>query len=149
MVSSQLFPDIWITALIGGMLIGLAAILLYATLGRIAGISGILYAALWNRPHAWPLAFLTGLMTGGWLAVLFGFPLPVGITGHSGMVLLALGGLLVGYGTRLGSGCTSGHGVCGLGRLSPRSLAAVMTFMILGMATATWLRPLLAGWLDA
>lgn len=149
MVSTVFVSDIWLTALIGGMLIGAAAILLYATMGRIAGISGILYNAVWNRDRAWPLAFLGGLIAGGWIAIVAGFPLPVGITGPAGITLLAVGGLLVGYGTRLGSGCTSGHGICGLGRLSLRSLSAVVTFMIMGILAATWLRPVLVGWIDA
>ena len=132
--------------LAGGALIGTAALLLYGTLGRIAGISGISYGLLWGArgEFSWRLAFCAGLLAGGWLAAAAaGLDLsatPAGIT-PAWLVLLA--GVLVGFGTHLGNGCTSGHGVCGLARLSPRSLAAVACFMATGMLTATLLRPLL------
>ncbi|MGH8443396.1 MAG: YeeE/YedE family protein [Nevskiaceae bacterium] len=130
----------------GGVLIGLAALLLYATLGRIAGVSGIAYGVLpaTGPERHWRLLFLGGLVAGGWLATLAfdALPAPPSVTAAS--LALALGaGVLVGVGTRMGNGCTSGHGVCGLGRRSPRSLAAVVVFMALGMATATLLRPAL------
>ena len=122
-----------VSALLGGMLIGLAATLLYAGIGRIAGISGILNYALEQRSErGWRIAFLLGLIAaaglwfvGNGIAPRTGFPL--------GWLLLA--GLLVGFGTRIGNGCTSGHGVCGLGRLSMRSFAAVLTFMATAIAT--------------
>lgn len=126
-------------ALIGGTLIGLAAILLRLSTGRIAGISGLLGQAL-NSRAAIPWLFVLGLGAGGWLAQGL-VDLPAAATqlpgSADGWALLLCGGLLVGVGTRLGSGCTSGHGVCGIARLSPRSIAATMTFMLVGMAVAT------------
>ncbi|MES2858149.1 MAG: YeeE/YedE thiosulfate transporter family protein [Pseudomonadota bacterium] len=129
-----------IAALLGGALIGLAATLLYAGLGRIAGISGVLNQAL-EQPQGrgWRVAFLLGLVGGAALWFTFGsgvapvrsgFPLP----------WLLAAGLLVGFGTRLGNGCTSGHGICGLARLSRRSLAAVAAFMGAGFVTVYVLR---------
>lgn len=130
----------------GGLLIGLAALLLYAALGRIAGISGIAYGALWGEraERGWRWLFLLGLVAGGWLAVRAGMALPVVEWPESlgSKLLLVCAGLLVGVGTQLGSGCTSGHGICGLARLSRRSLLAVLTFMAVGMLAATLLRPL-------
>jgi uncharacterized protein len=125
----------------GGVLIGSSALLLYAVEGRIAGVSGIVFSAMQGE-RLWKWLFLIGLIAGGWLAVLLGAPLPhapIPSTG-SGIALLLLAGVLVGFGTRLANGCTSGHGVCGLARLSLRSFAAVLTFMATGMATATLLR---------
>jgi uncharacterized membrane protein YedE/YeeE len=127
--------DSWL-ALAGGALIGLAAALLLATNGRIAGISGILGGAL--EPQAgelsWRLAFLGGLLSAGLVAG-FLFPARVSLDGAPGLVLVALAGLLVGFGTRLGNGCTSGHGVCGIGRGSKRSVAATLTFMLVAALT--------------
>ena len=129
------------TALFGGVLIGLAATLLYALLGRIAGISGILNSAVEERADRdWRVAFLLAMViaAGAWFAIAGvvprnAFPLP----------WLVVAGLLVGFGTRLGSGCTSGHGICGLSRLSKRSLVAVAAFMGAGFATVYVLRHLL------
>ncbi len=126
----------WISALAGGVLIGLAATLLLWLTGRIAGISGIVGGVLQPRQGdvAWRASFLVGLIAAGaaWLWLV-----PGAYTPRQGFppVLLVVAGLLVGFGTRLGNGCTSGHGVCGLGRLSLRSLAAVMTFMVTAIAT--------------
>jgi hypothetical protein len=131
--------------LVGGLLIGGAALLLYATLGRIAGVSGIAFNAISSigAERHWRIAFLGGLIAGGWIAVIaFGFfsaPAPRTVTG---IAIALIAGVLVGFGTRMGNGCTSGHGVCGLARLSPRSLVAVIVFMAFGMMTATLLRPL-------
>lgn len=128
----------------GGVMIGAAALLLYAASGRIAGISGIGYGLLWQKgDRGWRALFVAGLIGGGWLALLAGSRLSAPAawsTAQAGLTLV--GGALVGFGTRLGDGCTSGHGVCGLPRLSRRSLAAVLTFMGAGMLTATLLRPL-------
>ncbi|HYM85340.1 MAG TPA: YeeE/YedE family protein [Pseudoxanthomonas sp.] len=134
-----------IGALAGGALIGLAATLLYAALGRIAGISGILNQALeQSSDRGWRIAFLLSLIVGGALWFSFGhgvsaprdgFPLP----------WLVVAGLLVGFGTRLGNGCTSGHGICGLARLSRRSLAAVIVFMACGAITVFVLRHVMGG----
>lgn len=125
-----------ITSLLGGMSIGLAASLLLLWSGRIAGISGIIAGLL--RPStgevAWRLTFLIGLFAGGFVLSIVD---PAALEGHMpgplGMTVLA--GLLVGYGTRLGNGCTSGHGVCGVSRLSPRSLVATATFLLSGALT--------------
>ena len=126
----------WMLALAGGVLIGLAATLLLWLTGRIAGISGIVGGVLMPRSGdvAWRGAFLIGLMGAGasylWLV-------PGAYTPRQGFppVLLVAAGLLVGFGTRMGNGCTSGHGVCGLGRLSMRSFAAVLTFMATAVLT--------------
>lgn len=127
-----------VSALIGGALIGLAATLLLKLNGRIAGISGILNGALSLRPgdRTWRLLFVVGLVLGGFIYQLVadrplmtreGFP----------SLQLVVAGVLVGFGTRLGSGCTSGHGVCGIARLSPRSLLATLLFVATGMLTAS------------
>ncbi|KRG66929.1 YeeE/YedE family protein [Stenotrophomonas terrae] len=126
----------WMLALAGGVLIGLAATLLLWLTGRIAGISGIVGGVLMPRSGevAWRGAFLIGLIGAGaaylWLV-------PGAYTPRQGFppVLLVAAGLLVGFGTRMGNGCTSGHGVCGLGRLSVRSFAAVLTFMATAVLT--------------
>ena len=127
----------------GGALIGLAAGGYYLTSGRIAGISGI-FGDLFTRPPAlWKMAFIAGLVLAGLIARLAGVTLPGGLGTEP--ALLAIAGLLVGFGTRLGNGCTSGHGVCGLARLSVRSLAAVAIFMISAAVTVYVVRHGLAG----
>ncbi|BFO58012.1 YeeE/YedE family protein [Acidovorax sacchari] len=127
-------------ALAGGALIGLAAGAFMLVSGRIAGISGVLGGLL--RPArgdvAWRVAFVAGLVASPWLHALFA-PLPVPRI-DAGTGTLVVAGLLVGLGTRYGAGCTSGHGVCGLSRLSGRSLAATLVFMAAGMATVYVLR---------
>jgi uncharacterized membrane protein YedE/YeeE len=131
------------TALGGGALIGAAAAALMVLNGRIAGISGILGGLL--RPQrgdlAWRLAFLAGLAAAPWLWR--GLARLPELRVEAGTAQLALAGLLVGLGTRYGSGCTSGHGVCGLARMSPRSLAATAAFMAAGFATVFATRHLL------
>jgi uncharacterized protein len=125
----------------GGMLIGLAAALLWLGLGRIAGISGIVGGILpiRRREAAWRLAFLAGLLAAPLLlGVAAGYSAPAPAIGSAD--LLAVAGLLVGFGTRLGSGCTSGHGVCGIARLSPRSLVATAVFMVTAAATVFLVR---------
>lgn len=125
----------WITALGGGILIGISATLLLAFNGRIAGISGIVNGAidLANR-ELWRWLFLLGLLGGG---AIYEYALATQPTPHSTFTPWAMivGGFLVGFGTRMGNGCTSGHGVCGLGRLSVRSLVAVITFLIAAILT--------------
>ncbi len=119
----------WMMGLWGGGLIGLSATLLLAFNGRIAGISGIVNGAMtFTEAARWQGWFLVGLLAGGGLYeyVLVAQPLPPAPVAPWSMVI---GGVLVGVGTRMGNGCTSGHGVCGLGRLSVRSLVAVLTFM--------------------
>lgn len=141
------------SAVVGGCLIGLAASWLFLSIGRIAGISGIAARALRERGQSmgWPLMFVLGLGLGGWLATLIAggntFENSVTATnslqavsqqiGSEHWPWLIAGGLLVGYGTRLGSGCTSGHGVCGIARLSRRSIVATCTFVGTGIAVAT------------
>ena len=122
--------------LIGGALIGLAAVLLLALNGRIAGVSGILgglITSISRGERFWHLAFIFGLIAGAGLYVLARGGLPLEL--QAGGLTLLLAGLLVGVGTRLGSGCTSGHGVCGLARRSPRSLVATMIFMVTAALT--------------
>lgn len=129
----------------GGLLIGLAAALLLWSIGRIAGISGIASGALEGvrGDRAWRIAFLAGMMLAGAVALQF-LPAPPRVqTGPAPLLLAA--GFLVGFGTRLGNGCTSGHGVCGLGRLSVRSLAAVVVFMACAMATTFVTRHVIGG----
>ncbi|NDL64940.1 YeeE/YedE family protein [Acerihabitans arboris] len=130
-------------ALTGGLLIGLAAALLILLNGRVAGISGILGSLLAPRRKGWQAMFILGLVIAPLIYRLVS-PLPEMRFTHS-WPWLAVAGILVGFGTRLGSGCTSGHGVCGLARLSPRSLAATAVFMLFGIITVFVIRHLLAG----
>ena len=131
----------YLLALGGGALIGLAAALLLLVNGRIAGVSGILGGALRPMPNelAWRVAFLAGLITAGACAALF-WPARIDLAGAPGTAMVAVAGLLVGFGTRLGNGCTSGHGVCGIGRGSKRSIAATLTFMACAALTVFLLR---------
>jgi uncharacterized membrane protein YedE/YeeE len=125
----------WIAALVGGMLIGLSATILLAFNGRIAGISGIVNGAIrFTRGESWRWLFLAGMLAGGWLYeyVFASEPTPLSSFAPGAMII---GGLLVGFGTRMGNGCTSGHGVCGLGRLSFRSLVAAIAFTIAAIIT--------------
>lgn len=137
-MADELLTLSWRMGLEGGVLIGLAAASLFWLNGRIAGISGVL-AGLLRRAGRdeviWRLAFLAGLLLAGSMAM----PAPAMVPG-SNLPLLLVSGLLVGFGTRLGNGCTSGHGVCGIGRLSWRSLVATMTFMAAGFVTVFLLR---------
>ncbi len=124
-------------AALGGVFIGLASWLLLASLGKVAGISGIAGALISPNPDeshdtAWRMVFVLGLVIGGLVATQF-YPAPLQTMRPLWVLIVA--GLLVGFGTVLGSGCTSGHGVCGLGRRSVRSLVATLTFMAAGFAT--------------
>lgn len=133
----------WVSALLGGALIGISATVLLAFNGKIAGISGIVNGAMrFERSEVWRWLFLIGMLAGGALYEygLASQPTPTSTFSPWAMVI---GGLLVGFGTRMGSGCTSGHGVCGLGRLSARSLAAVLTFLATGFVTVFVTRHLL------
>jgi len=135
-----------VSAALGGLLIGAAALLLLLLNGRVAGISGILGGAL-RAPRddlAWRGAFLAGLVIAPLAyAALGGGAVPVTITASP--VVLVLGGLLVGIGTRLANGCTSGHGVCGMGRLSLRSLVATLVFMAVAVITVLVMRHAVGG----
>ena len=130
-----------LTSLIGGGMIGLAALALMAVKGRVMGISGILGSLI--RPDAtdsngWRLAFVAGAMLAPLTLGLF--HIDIEITPVASGWVLPLAGLLVGFGAALGSGCTSGHGICGLARLSPRSLVAVITFMLTAVITVYLVR---------
>ena len=134
-----------VSALLGGALIGLAASLLLATVGRIAGISGIVAGTMApsSDGRGWRVAFLAGLL-GGAVLVRALAPEPIAVTMVAGVPAIVLAGLFVGFGTRLGNGCTSGHGVCGMARLSVRSIAATLTFMLTGGLTVFVVRHVLA-----
>lgn len=129
------------TAVAGGLLIGFSALLLLLAIGRIAGVTGIIFGLLPGRPgeQGWRWAFLGGLLLG----TLLMRPIEgLAFEPRQDFPLLALlaAGFLVGYGTRMSNGCTSGHGVCGLGRRSPRSLSATVTFLTVAMLTVFTLR---------
>ena len=134
------------SATLGGAMIGLAAATLMATRGRIAGISGIAAGAVTERgaERRWRALFLSGLIGGGALAALVA-PERFAFTADRSLWMVGVAGLLVGFGTRLGNGCTSGHGVCGLARGSGRSLIATLTFMACGAATVFVVDHLLGG----
>ena len=128
--------DGWLRAVEGGLLIGCAASLLFWANGRIAGISGVLAGLILDRragDAGWRWLFLVGLVIGGALYGLIARNPRVPLS--AGPLVMLVAGLLVGFGTRLGSGCTSGHGICGLARLSKRSLTATLVFMIFGFLT--------------
>lgn len=131
-------------SLLGGVLIGISSALFILANGRIAGISGILGGLLSRKPGdiVWRIAFLLGLVAAP--AAIFALTGPTTATIEANTEVLVIAGLLVGIGTRYGAGCTSGHGVCGLSRLSPRSLVATLAFMGAGMAIVFVMRHLLA-----
>ncbi|WP_266183773.1 YeeE/YedE family protein [Dyella humicola] len=133
----------WILSALGGVLIGLSAVMLMVTLGRIAGISGIASGLLTGASdRGWRVAFVLGLVAAPLLLLLLRGDAGIGAP-QVGWPLMAVAGLLVGFGTRLGSGCTSGHGVCGMARLSPRSLLATLVFVLSGVVTVFVMRHLL------
>ena len=125
-----------VSASVGGALIGLSAVILMGMNGRIAGISGVFSGVVFaeNGDKLWRALFVIGLVLGPVVYTLLKGEAPA-FELSAGSPLISAGGLLVGFGTRLGSGCTSGHGVCGLSRLSPRSMASVALVMGAGMAT--------------
>lgn len=131
----------YIVPLAGGLLIGLSATMLLLLNGRIAGISGIFGRIVERRGAATDAAFVVGLLLGPMAYSLAAGHAPVS-TVTASTATLAVAGLLVGFGSRMGSGCTSGHGVLGLARLSPRSVAAVATFLAAGVLTVTLVRNL-------
>ena len=135
-----------VSALVGGALIGASAALFLVLNGRVAGISGILGGLIYpvRSEIGWRLAFLAGLFMAPLAYVAFGGSLPpVKLTASLGLLVVA--GLIVGFGTRLGAGCTSGHGVCGIGRGSPRSIAATLVFMATAILTVLVTRHVLGG----
>ena len=135
-----------VSAAIGGVLIGLSAVLLMLSTGRIAGISGI-FSGLLNlrgEDKGWRIAFIAGLILAPVIAGLGGYGMsPPKLPANWTVIVVA--GLLVGFGTRLGGGCTSGHGICGIGRLSPRSIAATVIFMVTAVVTVAVTRHVLGG----
>jgi len=134
----------WSNGLIGGALIGFSAVFMMATIGRITGISGIVANTL--KPASslpWHWTFIAGLLCSG--LIFHWMYRPIVLELNSSTPLLIVAGLLVGFGTRLGSGCTSGHGVCGISRLSLRSIVATVTFIGSGILTVFLLRLTLGG----
>lgn len=131
-----------LAGLTGGILIGLSAVLLMGGLGRVAGISGIFGGLMgrWTPDSGWRLLFIVGLMAGTVLATLLGGFDADSMQFPGNPLTTALGGLLVGLGTVLGAGCTSGHGICGLARLSVRSMVSVAVFMFFAIATVYMMR---------
>ena len=129
-----------ISAIMGGLLIGTAAMLTLWTNGRIAGISGILSGAMFPKQQGtlWRLLFIAGLLLGGAVSAIASGGLEV-IT-QASPLMTVIAGLLVGFGTRMGSGCTSGHGICGIARFSQRSFVATGTFMLAGFITVYLVR---------
>lgn len=135
-----------VSAAIGGAMIGLSAVLLMVFTGRIAGISGI-FAGLINpqtTDRSWRAAFLAGLVAAPFAATLVGYAVPTPQM-PSSYICVVIGGLLVGFGTRLGSGCTSGHGICGIARLSPRSVVATGVFMLAAIIVVALTHHVFAG----
>jgi uncharacterized protein len=135
-----------VSAAIGGTLIGLSAVLLMALTGRVAGVSGI-FAGLINprtTDRAWRAAFVGGLVAARIAVTLLGYAVPAPQLPGSYIIIIA-GGLLVGFGSRLGSGCTSGHGICGIARLSPRSIVATLVFMTAAIVVVALTHHVLAG----
>ena len=135
------------SALIGGMLIGLSTVLLFAVNGRLAGISSIVRGVVApQRPGDldWRILFLTGLVFGAFLYRLLN-GLNSSITLDASLLTVGIGGILTGVGTSVGNGCTSGHGICGLARKSTRSLMATITFMVIGGITVFFLRHVIGG----
>lgn len=135
-----------LSAAIGGGLIGLSSVLLMLLTGRIAGISGI-FAGLLDRDSGdkdWRIAFIAGLILAPVIAGLIGYPMPSPQLPANWIVIVAAG-LLVGFGTRLAGGCTSGHGICGIARLSGRSITATVVFMLTAIATVAVTRHMFGG----
>jgi hypothetical protein len=131
------------SALLGGLLIGIASAMLIWCVGRVAGISGIVGGLFFGQQNeVWRWYFLVGLLLAPWLYQLFAKLPPMQISNN--IPLLIVSGLLVGFGTRYGSGCTSGHGVCGLSYLSLRSLVATLSFMAMGFLTVYVIKHLIA-----
>ncbi len=133
------FDPIWASS--GGALIGLASVLLMLLTGRIAGISGIFGGCLTLAAgdRVWRFAFIVGLILASVASGLLGYPLPTPDMPAS-WVMIAIAGLLVGFGARLGGGCTSGHGICGIARLSARSIVATAIFMVTAIIVVAIMR---------
>lgn len=135
----------WLQAMLGGAMIGASAVFAMATVGRIAGISGIVSGFTYGGDdRAWCASFIFGLLSAAPLYALISGSSGLGLP-QAGAPTLLIAGVLVGLGTELGGGCTSGHGVCGLARLSPRSLVATVLFMLVAMLTVGVVRHVFAG----
>jgi uncharacterized protein len=135
-----------VSAAIGGVLIGLSAVLLMLFTGRIAGVSGI-FGGLINpqtSDRAWRMAFIVGLIAAPGIAAIGGYPVPMPQV-PSSYITIIVGGFLVGFGARLGTGCTSGHGICGIARLSPRSIAATSVFTVAAIVVVALSRHVFGG----
>lgn len=130
----------FLNAILGGALVGLGAVLFFLSIGKIAGISGIFFGMFRRGAELWRPAFFVGLIGGSLLVVNWMPELRVITRPDPGLMALIASGFIVGWGTRMANGCTSGHGVCGLGRLSVRSLVAVLSFMGAGIVAASLLR---------
>ncbi len=129
----------WILALVGGMIIGISVSIMLLFNGRVTGVSGIVSGALIRQKGdwGWRISFLMGLVVAGFMLNL---DPPESSSDSQSFLTFIIAGVLVGFGTRLGNGCTSGHGVCGLSRLSPRSIVATLTFISAGVLTVYLLR---------
>ncbi len=139
----EIWSTEWTFALVGGLIIGLAVTFMLLLQGRVTGISGILYGILnpTEKNWGWRGFFIAGLLLGG-LILQINYPETLHNSLDYGPLRLAAAGFLVGYGTVLGNGCTSGHGVCGISRFSLRSIAATLTFMFLGILTVAFVKVL-------
>jgi uncharacterized membrane protein YedE/YeeE len=136
--------ETYTTSLLGGLTLGVAAMWLLFSLGRVAGISGIVWGVMAGPDRQWRGFFMAGLFVGGLIVhTVMGMPIPE--QSNTPLSLVALSGLLVGFGTRIGGGCTSGHGVCGIGRQSLRSIVATITFMAAGVLTVFVIRHVMGG----
>jgi uncharacterized protein len=135
-----------VSAAIGGAMIGLAAVLLMSLNGRIAGVTGIVAGLIepLSIDRAWRATFVAGLIVAPLSAALLGYAIPIPKL-PANMAIIAVAGLLVGFGTRRGNGCTSGHGICGIARLSPRSLVATAVFMTAAIAVVGVTRHVIGG----
>jgi uncharacterized protein len=135
-----------VSAAIGGVLIGLSAVLLMLFTGRIAGISGIFGGLITPQTsdRAWRMAFIVGLIAAPGIAAIGGYPVPMPQVPGS-YITIIIGGFLVGFGARLGTGCTSGHGICGIARLSPRSIAATCVFTMAAIVVVALSRHVFGG----
>lgn len=136
----------YLLPLLGGALIGLAVSLMLFWNGRVAGVSGIVNGTLkpTKNDFSWRFSFIAGLIAGGVLLRIF-FPESISSDLDRSLGIISAAGLLVGFGTVMGNGCTSGHGICGLSRLSPRSIVATLTFMFFGILSATIFRQFVGG----
>ena len=140
MTLATILNSSYLQPFLGGIIIGTSAIFLMISIGKIAGISGIFYNILSTTPSrvSWQWCFIIGLILSPGLLLPFDFSLPSNISGN--FSTFAIAGFLVGLGTQIGSGCTSGHGICGIGRLSMRSFVATCTFMVTAIVTVSLLQ---------